>query len=193
MLYVVLKISLKDFNVSRYVIVCYTFHSYRFIYLWQRRRCMFRPCARVCLSVCVQDYSKMRAWIWMKCCVSTDVVTRTNWLTFEPDPGHSPDAGTGFLSPIGYALQCGNVEFYYVGKIPCTYWYWGQSKQWRMVLRHGNTVLSMKQHVTKVASICFFHLRRLHQVRHRVGKDITIRLVLAVIMSRLDYCNSVSK
>ena len=29
------------------------------------------------------------------------------------------------------------------------------------------------------------------QVRRRVGKDITIRLVLAVIMSRLDYCNSV--
>ena len=35
------------------------------------------------------------------------------------------------------------------------------------------------------------HLRRLRQVRRRVGKDITIRLVLAVIMSRLDYCNSV--
>jgi len=51
--------------------------------------------------------------------------------------------------------------------------------------------LSMKQHVAKVASICFFHLRRLRQVRRRVGKDITIRLVLAVIMSRLDYCNSV--
>jgi len=49
--------------------------------------------------------------------------------------------------------------------------------------------LSMKQHVATVASICFFHLRRLRQVRRRVGKDITIRLVLAVIMSRLNYCN----
>jgi len=48
--------------------------------------------------------------------------------------------------------------------------------------------LSMKQHVAKIASICFFHLR---QVRRRVGKDITIHLVLAAIMSRLDYCNSV--
>ena len=44
-------------------------------------------------------------------------------ITFEPDPDHSPDAGTGFLSPI--AFERGNVEFYYVGKIPCTYWYWG--------------------------------------------------------------------
>ena len=51
--------------------------------------------------------------------------------------------------------------------------------------------LSMKQHVAKVASICFFHLCRLRQVRRRVGKDITIHLVLAVIMSRLDYCSSV--
>ena len=62
-------------------------------------------CLSVCLSVCVQDYSKTRAWIWMKSCVSTDVGTWTNWLTFEPDPGHSPDAGTGLLSPIAYALQ----------------------------------------------------------------------------------------
>ena len=32
----------------------------------------------VCLSVCVQDYSKTRAWILMKCSVSTDVGTSTN-------------------------------------------------------------------------------------------------------------------
>ena len=34
--------------------------------------------ARVRLSVCVQDYPETRAWIWMKCCVSTDVGTWTN-------------------------------------------------------------------------------------------------------------------
>ena len=78
------------------------------IYLRQKRRYMFspaRPRLFVCLSVCVQDYSKTRAWIWMKCCVSTDVGTWTNWLTCEPDPDHSPDAGTGFLPPISYRLQ----------------------------------------------------------------------------------------
>jgi len=79
----------------------------------------------VCLSVSVQDYSKTHAWIWMKCCMSTDFGTWKNWLTFEPDPDHNPDAGTGFLSPMACALQRGNVEFYYVGKIPCMYWYWG--------------------------------------------------------------------
>jgi len=35
--------------------------------------------AFVCLSVCEQDYLKTRAWIWMTCCVSTDVGTWTNW------------------------------------------------------------------------------------------------------------------
>ena len=43
----------------------------------------------------------------MKCCVSTDDGTWTNWLTFEPDPDYSPHAGTGLLSLISYALQCG--------------------------------------------------------------------------------------
>ena len=51
-----------------------------------------RVCLSVCLSVCEQDYSKRREWISMKCCVSTDVGTWTNWLTFEPDPDYTPDA-----------------------------------------------------------------------------------------------------
>ena len=65
--------------------------------------------AHVHLSVCEQDYSKTRAWIWMKCCLSTDVGTWMNLLTFEPDPDYSPDAGTGLLSPISYALQHGII------------------------------------------------------------------------------------
>jgi len=51
----------------------------------------------------------------MKCWVSTDVGTWRNWLTFEPDPDYSPDAGTGLLSPISYK-RC-YAEFY-VRKIP---------------------------------------------------------------------------
>jgi len=87
-----------------------------FFYLWQRRRYMFLP-VFVCLSVCEQDYTKRHALIWMNCCVSTDVGTWTNWLTFEPDADYSPDAGTGLLSPTSYALQRG---IYYVRIIPRT-------------------------------------------------------------------------
>jgi len=86
------------------------------------------------LSVC-QSVSKIRLLknAWMDC-MSTDVRTWKNWLTFEADPDHSPDARTGLLSPISYALQ--RSEFYYVGKIPrigiehgysppVAAWFWG--------------------------------------------------------------------
>jgi len=72
--------------ISSSVACCYHNITFDVYYLRQRlRRYMFLPvfvCLCVCLSVCVQDYSKTGAWIWMKCCVSTDVGTWTNRLTF---------------------------------------------------------------------------------------------------------------
>jgi Reverse transcriptase (RNA-dependent DNA polymerase) len=50
--------------------------------------------------------------------------------------------------------------------------------------------LGMQQHIAKVASDRFFQLRRLRQLRQRIGQDMTTRLVLALVTSRLDYCNS---
>jgi len=50
--------------------------------------------------------------------------------------------------------------------------------------------LTVNQHVSKIAATSFFHLRRLRQICRRVGTEVTIRLVLALITSRLDYCNS---
>jgi len=54
-----------------------------------------------------------------------------------------------------------------------------------------DTELSMKQHIAKVAAAFFYHIRRLRQIRRRVGQAVTTRLVLAMITSRLDYYNSV--
>jgi len=54
-----------------------------------------------------------------------------------------------------------------------------------------DTELSMKQHIAKVAAAGFYHIRRLRQIRRRAGQAVTTRLVLAMITSRLDYCNSV--
>ena len=33
-------------------------------------------------------------------------------------------------------------------------------------------------------------LRHLRQIRRRVGREVTTRLVLELVLSRLDYCNS---
>ena len=64
--------------------------------------------AHVRLSVCLWARLLKKACMDLgKSCLSTDVGTWTNWLTFEPDPDYSPDAGTGLLSPISYALQRG--------------------------------------------------------------------------------------
>jgi hypothetical protein len=51
--------------------------------------------------------------------------------------------------------------------------------------------LSMRRHINKVASICYFHLRRLKTVRRTLGEKTTTSLVTAFVTSRLDYCNSV--
>lgn len=51
--------------------------------------------------------------------------------------------------------------------------------------------LTMKQHVNHVASSCFFHLHRLRQIKRHVTPEAMNQLFAAVILGRLDYCNSV--
>jgi len=38
----------------------------------------------------------------------------------------------------------------------------------------------------RIAATCFFHLRRLRQIRRRIGRDLTVRLILAFITTRLN-------
>jgi len=49
----------------------------------------------------------------------------------------------------------------------------------------------MKQHINKTTAVCYYHLRRLRQICRCAGSEVTVRLVQAFIISRLDYCNSV--
>ena len=58
----------------------------------------------------------------MKCCVSTDVVIWTNWLTFEPDPDHSPDPGTGFLHFSGISEEVGRISIKFNVSIAAGTW-----------------------------------------------------------------------
>ena len=104
----------------------------------------------VCLSVCEQDYSKTRAWIWMKYCMSADVGTRTKWLTFEPDPDYSLDTRTGLLSPISYALQRGIL----LHRENPTYAYWrGWSLQRGVVLKWFYSLWAMGTPLSEVRAL----------------------------------------
>jgi len=98
----------------------------------------------------------MRARVWMKSCVSTDVGTLANWFTFEPDPDYSPDAEIGLLSPISYK-HC-YAEFY-VGKIPRVLiggspLHRGVVLKWFYSLSRRNT---RYMHFTECPSSCYCH------------------------------------
>ena len=51
--------------------------------------------------------------------------------------------------------------------------------------------LTMHDHMSRAASSCFFHLRRLHQLCGVVCRSTMQQLVSALVLSRLDYCNAV--
>src|SRR6218665_4153466 len=51
--------------------------------------------------------------------------------------------------------------------------------------------LNMTQHVSSTVRTCFFHLRRIRQVRRCLDETCRRILVQALVIFRLDYCNSV--
>jgi len=51
--------------------------------------------------------------------------------------------------------------------------------------------LTLRQHVSRLVSSCFFHLRRLREVRNHVSRQVLKQLVHSFVISRLDYCNGV--
>ena len=54
-----------------------------------------------------------------------------------------------------------------------------------------DSAMSMRTHIGKVFSSCFYHLRHLRQLRYAEPKSTMQRLVSALVLARIDYCNSV--
>ena len=54
-----------------------------------------------------------------------------------------------------------------------------------------DSAMSMRTHISKVSSACFYHLRRVRQLSYAVSKSTMQWLVSALVLARIDYCNSV--
>ena len=56
---------------------------------------------------------------------------------------------------------------------------------------HLDQTLSMRQHINSVCRASFLELQRAATVRLYLSQSATAGLVVAMIISRLDYCNSI--
>src|SRR6218665_3623866 len=54
-----------------------------------------------------------------------------------------------------------------------------------------DNTLSLKFQIASITKSCFFHLRRIGQVKKSLNENCLCTLVQALVISRLDYCNSV--
>ena len=53
-----------------------------------------------------------------------------------------------------------------------------------------DSTLSMQTHISFLTKICFFHLRRIAAIRRYLTKEACVKLIISLLFSRLDYCNS---
>ena len=54
---------------------------------------------------------------------------------------------------------------------------------------HAGLPAEYAAHISKIVSACYYHFRRTPQLRHCLDKDDRQRLVSALVLSRIDYCN----
>ena len=109
----------------------------------------------------------------MKCCVSTDVGTWTNWLTFEPDLDYSPDARTGLLSPILCRLSHritfvgGTVQVHALHWVPSSYL--ALSTAWN-IYKFGDSVITHRfKTLNTIKSLIIFGMRNWNWIKFGEG------------------------
>ena len=50
--------------------------------------------------------------------------------------------------------------------------------------------LSFKGHISNLVKICNYHIRNLYSIKRYLNRDILVGLIHSLVLSRVDYCNS---
>ena len=66
--------------------------------------------------------------------------------------------------------------------VPCE-----SAKNLRVVL---DSSLSFRSHIDSIVKTCNFHIRNLHMIKDFVNRKYLVTLVHSLIISKVDYCNS---
>ena len=53
-----------------------------------------------------------------------------------------------------------------------------------------DSTLTFNHHITALCKACHFHLRSLCHIRRSLTDDMAVSIAVALVQSRLDYCNS---
>ena len=52
--------------------------------------------------------------------------------------------------------------------------------------------LNFRKHISQTCRACFYHIRDLCRIRKRLSLDLAKQIAVALVSSKLDYCNSLS-
>ena len=55
---------------------------------------------------------------------------------------------------------------------------------------HLDSRLDLKSHISRVSRACYYHIRRLHQIRGSIDESAAKTVAVSLVLSRLDYCNA---
>ena len=55
---------------------------------------------------------------------------------------------------------------------------------------HIDSTFSLEKHIGYVQKVCYYYLNWIRKIRHYLSKDTAKSLVHALVISRIDYCNS---
>ena len=50
--------------------------------------------------------------------------------------------------------------------------------------------LNFRKHISQTCRVCFYHIRDLRRVRKSLSLDLAKQIAVALVSSKLDYCNS---